>query len=171
MTATMPMTPVVTLFGERFHRDSTIPDGDFVWQPGATGHGHWNVNNATLDELHSRSNGVRQSIIGILKQRRREGQTVATGVVQPGTHKNRTPIPSKPRKANLDDLQGRAKALIVQVGTLLDAGPIPPGQMAEISQTYASLQRELDEVREQVSEIEEHVSMARGLVIEFATAP
>lgn len=165
----VPADTIYTLFGVRFVMDTSVPEGDVVATPGVVASPLWRISPESFAALKAKSNGMQQSIVQIIKQRGGEGATVVAGVVTQNTR--RGPAAPKARHSNLDDLSGRAKALIVQIGTLLDAGPIPDGQMAEISQTYAGLQAEYDRVLEQLAEVQEHVSMARGLVIEFATAP
>ena len=163
-----------TLFGERFVIDSTpgsVPMGDVVWVKAAQGQpfsGAWLIHPESWAELNRKSNGMKHSLVQIIASARKEGRTVVAGVV---VHNGKKPAPAqKKRHANLDEMSDRAKGLIVQIGTLLDAGPIPDGTMAEISQTYAALQTEYERLMEQMGEIETHLSMARGLVIEYATS-
>lgn len=153
------------LLGVRLVVDVGATDGDAVFDSDA-----WHLNWDTYYALRSRSVGVQASIIDILKQARKEGRKVVSGIV---TVDSRRPAPGQARKqrANLDDLSARAKALVVQIATLLDAGALDEGQVSELTRTYAALQAERDALNDDLDEIDTHLSMGRGLVIEFTVAP
>lgn len=161
-------TTVYTLLGERFAHVNGIPQGDAEFD--ATFQG-WVVSEATWNEIKSRSQGTQLSIVQKLRQARKEGSRVVAGVVQFDARR-RAPVQQvKGARGILESLNERARGLVRQIAELTDAGPIPEGQMAELTKTVAALQAERDEAVALLSEIEGNLSLGRGLVIEYSMAP
>lgn len=85
------------------------------------------------------------------------------------THNPRRPAPAiRPRKGDLHDLVERTKRMVVQIATMSDKGPIPDGQVSELSKTYAALQSEFDEAMGEVEEIKDNLSIMRAIMFEHS---
>ena len=85
------------------------------------------------------------------------------------TNNPRRPPPApRPRKGDLHDLRERTQALVVQIATMSDKGPIPDGQVAELSKSYAALQEEFNEAMSEVESIKENLSIMRAIMFEHS---
>jgi len=49
-----------------------------------------------------------------------------------------------------------------------DKGPIPDGQVAELSKTYAALQAEFDAAMGEVEQVKENLSIMRAIMFEHS---
>lgn len=162
MTVAAPEVHV--LMGLKFAIVDTTPFGDAVLSP--SDNLCWEVSAETWERLSQRSNGMKHGVVQMIRNAQSGGERLVKGIVQPGARRGQV-VAQRPRRSNIDGLAERARGLMVQIATLSDAGPIPDGQMKEITKTYASLQTELDEVKGALAEIEENLSIGRAIIFEY----
>lgn len=152
-----------TMMGLIFAIDDATPFGDVVLDP--VDLKAWLISSETWSSLTLRSPGIKQSVCQIIRNAQSQGSRLVKGVVSPGGRRGQQ-VSQRPRRG-MDDLAERARGLMVQIATLSDAGPIPDGQMSEITKTYAALQGELDDVKAHLAEIEENLSIGRAIIFEY----
>lgn len=137
--------------------------GEFWWSDADQA---WVTTQNTYDQLRAGSNTEVQRQINELRKARREGRQVVKAQV---THNPRRPAGTpRARKGDLLDLAERTQRMVVQIATMSDKGPIPDGQVAELSKTYAALQAEFDEAMGHVEQIKENLSIMRAIMFEHS---
>jgi hypothetical protein len=165
------------IFGEAMVRsdpahgldDATF--GTFTWVQGSARGGSkpdcWFATDETIKALNgtkpeARNRKVKQ-MVGL-----RDGQTgavrVVKGVVQPAVRH----APSRTYAvADLSPLVERAEHLVIQIASI-PSDQFSDGQRDEMLKTYASIVTELERVQEQIEGIEDHLSIVRGQLMDFA---
>lgn len=155
--------PEATLLGERFIIGVGTQGNEFWWSDADKA---WITTQATYDGMRAGTPDATQRQIRELRTARREGRQVVKAQV---THNPRRPAGTpRPRKGDLHDLVERTKRLVVQIATMSDKGPIPDGQVGELSKSYAALQAEFDEAMNEVEEIKENLSIMRAVMFEHS---
>lgn len=174
----VPAPEVVTLLGRKLYVDDSgsTPDGDFA----LIGHLYarpdgttlrkvdgWKCSRATYVALREQNPDHTARAMNRLKIAEiRGGETVVQGVVR--VDARRPAAAQKPNRGNIADLRERSQRLVVQIATMSDSGPIPDGQVAELSKSYAALQAELDEALDEVDAAKENLSIIRAVMIEHS---
>ena len=155
--------PTATLMGVLFIMAVGSNQGEFWWSDGDQA---WIVHQNTYDAMRAGTPDSVQRQISELRRARREGRQVVKAQV---TNNPRRPAATpRPRKGDLHDLRERTQALVVQIAAMSDKGPIPDGQVAELSKTYAALQAEFDAAMGEVEQVKENLSIMRAIMFEHS---
>lgn len=155
--------PTHTLMGVSFicPRGATV--GQYEWDYNLNA---WRCTQEMFDHLRAGSPDAAQREIKRLRAAQQAGDTVVQGKVS-NNPRRPTPAP-RPRKGDLHDLRERTQALVVQIAAMSDKGPIPDGQVAELSKSYAALQAEFDDAMNEVELIKENLSIMRAIMFEHS---
>lgn len=153
----------MTLLGVKFILAPGRPDGEYHWSDADTS---WVTSEATYSQLRASSNDdVAKEIRRLREAQRRREPVVKARVTENRSRPQATP---RQRKGDLSDLAERTQRMVVQIATMSDKGPIPDGQVAELSKSYAALQAEFDETLGYVEAIKDNLSIMRAIMFEHS---
>lgn len=150
---------IYTIHGRQFQIDEKVEFGSFYFSDKS---GAWMGSPHTINVFQDYDGNKRLAQVKSMETGRTGGITVARAVVKENL---RRPPSTSYAVADLSPLVTRAHHLVVQIASRDDW---PPGQRDQLLKSYAAIVDELLGVKDQMDEIEGHLSVIRGQLMHSA---
>jgi hypothetical protein len=157
------VTAAYTLHGTRFVVDARIEPGTLVY---INEMGSWVGDGDTIDYINNNMGSAKRlALTQSITTGRNGGVTVVRGVVKQNV---RRPPSSSYTVSDLEPLVKRAEHLVIQIASRDDW---TPGARDGLLRSFAAIQDEVAKVRDQLDEVDGHLSVVRGQLMDFAISP